>query len=54
VVDRDLNAARNIALIVFDFLITVSSTGFQARGEASAGSGMCVSETGLYEAGTGT
>jgi putative transposase len=54
VLDRDLNAARNIARIVFDFLFTVSSTGIQARGEASAGSGMCVSETGLYEAGTGT
>ena len=51
VVDRDLNAADNVARIVFDPLSTVSSIGIQACGEASAGSGMCLSETGLYETG---
>ena len=50
-IDRDLNAANNVARIVFDPFTTVSSTGIQACGEASAGSGMCLSETGLYEAG---
>ena len=50
-VDRDLNAARNVARIVLDPLSTVSSTGFQACGEASSGSGMRLSETGLCEAG---
>jgi putative transposase len=47
VIDRDLNAANNVARIVFDPLSTVSSIGIQACGEASAGSGMCLSETGL-------
>jgi transposase len=50
-IDRDLNAANNIARIVFDPLSTVSSAGFQACGEASAGSGIRLSETGLCEAG---
>jgi putative transposase len=50
-IDRDLNAANNIARIVFDPLSTVSSTGIQACGEASAGSGVHLSETGLCEAG---
>ena len=50
-IDRDLNAANNVARIVFDPLSTVSSTGFQAWGEESAGSCISVSETGLYEAG---
>ena len=44
-IDRDLNAAINLAS-------TVSSTGFQACGEEGAGSNACLSETGLYEAGT--
>jgi transposase len=51
VIARDLNAANNVARIVFDPLSTVSSIGIQAWGEASAGAGMCLSETGLYEAG---
>lgn len=51
VIDRDLNAANNVARIVFDPLSTVSSTGIQACGEASAGSGIRLSETGLCEAG---
>jgi putative transposase len=51
VIDRDINAAHNIARVILDPLSTVSSTGFQACGEASAGSGLCLSETGLYEAG---
>jgi putative transposase len=50
-IDRDLNAANNVARIVFDLFSTVSSTGIEACGEASAGSRICVSETGLYEAG---
>jgi len=44
-IDRDFNAAINLAS-------TVSSTGFQACGEESAGSNANLSETGLYEAGT--
>jgi putative transposase len=51
VIDRDLNAAHNIARVILDPLSTVSSTGIQACGEASAGLGLCLSETGLYEAG---
>jgi putative transposase len=51
VIDRDLNAANNVARIVLDPLSTVSSTGFQAWGEASAGSRVCLSETGLCEPG---
>jgi putative transposase len=43
-IDRDLNAAINI-------LNTVSSTVFQACGEEGAGFNICLSETGLYEAG---
>ena len=42
--DRDENAARNL-------LNTVSSTEFQACGEEGAGSSICLSETGLCEAG---
>jgi len=44
-IDRELNAAINLKS-------TVSSTGFQACGEKSAGSSESLSETGLYEAGT--
>lgn len=40
---RDENAARNL-------FSTVSSTGIYARGEVSAGSGLCLSETNLGEA----
>lgn len=36
-IDRDLNAANNMARIVFDPFTTVSSTGIQACGEESAG-----------------
>jgi hypothetical protein len=43
--DRDLNAANNVARNVFDPLSTVSSTGIEACREVSAGSGMCLSET---------
>ena len=50
-IDRDLNAAHNIARVILDPLSTVSSIGFQACGEASAGSVMRQSETGLREAG---
>jgi transposase len=50
--DRDVNAANNLARIVFDPLSTVSSTGFQAREETSSGSHERESETGLCEAGT--
>ena len=50
-IDRDINAANNLARSVFDPLSTVSSTGFEACGEASAGSGLCLSETGLNETG---
>jgi putative transposase len=51
VIDRDLNAAHNIARVILDPLSTVSSIGIQACGEESSGSGLCLSETGLYEAG---
>lgn len=43
--DREFNAAVNLES-------TVSSTGYQACGEKSAGSKATLSETGLYEAGT--
>ena len=51
VIDRDVNAARNNAWYAFDPLSTMSSIGFQAWGEESAGSCISVSETGLCEAG---
>ena len=50
-IDRDINAARNNAWYAFDPLSTVSSIGFQAWGEESAGSCVSVSETGLDEPG---
>jgi transposase len=51
VIDRDVNASRNNAWNAFDPLSTVSSTGFEACGEESAGSCVSVSETILDEAG---
>jgi putative transposase len=53
-IDRDVNAANNLARSVFDPLSTVSSTGFQACGEESSGLHFDVGETHLDEAGTGT
>ena len=50
--DRDLNAAINIARVVLDPFSTVSSIGFEACEEEGPGSHFFVSETGLDEAGT--
>ena len=52
--DRDHNAAINIARAVLDPFSTVSSAGMDACGEESSGSHFDVCETGLAEAGTGT
>ena len=52
--DRDHNAAINIARAVLDPFSTVSSTEFEACGEESSGLHFVVGETGLAEAGTGT